>query len=164
MAVQWRDDISFTTIAQGDTVEGLSGVHIECIWPPRALNEVRPLPDSLKNRFSLCFLVRYGGTTVIITSDIDTMAERSLAEGFGYRLASDIIVVPHHGSAGSADDVFYGYVNPDVAVISCGIGNTYGFPAKKVMDLLYQMKVRPYITATTGTVTAISNGYYWDYR
>jgi beta-lactamase superfamily II metal-dependent hydrolase len=108
--------------------------------------------------------VRYGGTTVIITSDIDTMAERSLAEGFGYRLASDIIVVPHHGSAGSADDVFYGYVNPDVAVISCGIGNTYGFPAKKVMDLLYQMKVRPYITATTGTVTAISNGYYWDYR
>jgi competence protein ComEC len=164
MASQWRRDISFTIISQGDTVAGLSGVHIECIWPPRTLQAPSPLPDSLKNRLSLCFLVRYHGNSVVITSDIDTTTERAIADNYGFRIASDIIVVPHHGSAGSVDEVFYGYVNPTAAVISCGSNNPYGFPAKKVLDLLYQMKVETLVTSAMGAFTAVGNGYYWTFR
>ncbi len=124
---QWRHDVYFKIIAQGDTIGGLEGVRVECIWPPRDINADVPLDDTLKNRYSLCFILRYYHTSVFIASDIDTFSERALADRYGDSLAADIIVVPHHGSAGSADEVFYGYVNPSVAIISCGIGNFY-FP------------------------------------
>jgi competence protein ComEC len=162
MAGAWRNSIVFYRISQGDTLDNLEGVHIECIWPPKGL-DMNIVPDTLKNRYSLCFSIKYGNSSVIITSDIDTFAERNLSSTYNTMLASDIIVVPHHGSAGSVDEVFYGYVNPSVAIISCGLNNEYGFPANRVLNLLYQMKVAEYVTSTAGTVTAASNGYYWTF-
>jgi len=164
IAAAWRKDIRFRTIAQGDTLGGLDGTYIECLWPPRTLNVDMPLSDSLKNRFSLCFALHYRHSSIMITSDIDTIAQRRLSAAYGFGLASDILMVPHHGSAAAVDEVFYGYVNPSIAIISCGVNNSYGFPTQKVMDMLYQMKVRYYITASSGAVTAISNGHYWTFK
>jgi competence protein ComEC len=158
----WQERIRFRTIAQGDTIGGLSGVSVECIWPPRALPFDAPLIDDYKNRYSLCFIVRCGATAVLITSDIDTLAERELASRCGFSLMSDIVVVPHHGSAGSVDPIFYGYVNPSAAVISYGTGNPYGHPAKNVLDLLFQMRAQLHETAAEGTVTAVTDGYYFS--
>jgi len=163
IAGQWRQDVYFKTIAQGDTIGGLEGVRVECIWPPRDINAEVPLDDTLKNRYSLCCILRYDNTSVIITSDVDTFSERTLAAQYGETLAADIIVVPHHGSAGSVDEVFYGYVNPSVAIISCGIANSYGFPTQKATDLLYQMKVTEMVTYSAGTIAAVSNGSYWTF-
>jgi competence protein ComEC len=159
----WREKIRFRTIAQGDTIGGLNGVSVECIWPPRGLAIRAPVVDDYKNSYSLCFIVRYGSTAVIITSDIDTLAERQLAVSYGFSLMSDIIVVPHHGSAGSVDPVFYGFVNPSAAVLSFGAGNPYGHPAKNVLDLLFQMRVQLFETATEGTVSAATDGYFFSF-
>jgi competence protein ComEC len=157
-----QNKIRFRTIAQGDTIGGLDGVSVECIWPPRMLTIGAPVIDDYKNRYSLCFIVRYGSNAVLITSDIDTLAERELASSYGFSLMSDIIVVPHHGSSGSVDPVFYGYVNPSAAIISFGAGNPYGHPAKNVLDLLFQMRVRLYETAAEGAVSAATDGYYFS--
>ena len=158
----WREKIRFRTIAQGDTIGALDGVSVECIWPPRDLAIGAPVIDDYKNRYSLCFIVRYGSNAVLITSDIDTLAERELASRYGFSLMSDIIVVPHHGSSGSVDPVFYGYVNPSDAVISYGADNPYGHPAQNVLDLLFQMHVQLYETAMKGTVSAVTDGYYFS--
>jgi competence protein ComEC len=159
----WKGKIRFRTIAQGDTIGGLSGVSVECIWPPRVLAFSAPIIDDYKNRYSLAFIVRFGSNAVLVTSDIDTLAERQLAASYGFSLMSDIVVVPHHGSAGSVDPVFYGYVNPSVAVISFGANNPYGHPAKNVLDLLFQMRVQLFETATEGTVSAATDGYYFSF-
>jgi competence protein ComEC len=158
-----RQRIFFCTIAQGDTLPLLADTHIECLWPPYGIG-MDTMPDSLKNRYSLCFRISHGGNSILVTSDIDTFSERNMSSYYGFSMSSDIIVVPHHGSAGSVDEIFYGYVNPSTAVISCGTDNEYGFPSQKVINLLYQIKVTGYVTADNGTVTATSNGYYWNFR
>jgi competence protein ComEC len=157
----WASRVRFRTVAQGDTVAGPSDAFAVCVWPPRDAPVKMPIVDEFKNTCSLCFLVRYQSNTVLVTSDIDTSAEQALAAKYGFGLASDIIVVPHHGSAYSVDPVFYGYVAPSIAVISCAADNTYGHPAANVLNLLFQMHVKLYMTKSEGTVSAYSNGYYW---
>lgn len=158
-----HQQIRFRTIGRGDTIGGLDGVSIECVWPPGSIDDTIPIPDIDKNRYSLCFIVKWGGTSVFISSDIDTFAERQLSGMYGFSLHSDIIVVPHHGSSGSVDPVFYGYVDPSVAIISCGRNNVYGFPASNCLAMLFQMRLALYETDRQGTVYASSNGYYWTF-
>jgi competence protein ComEC len=158
----WAGRVRFRLIGMGDTVSGLDGAVAVCLWPPKGLVLPTPIPDSLKNIFSLCFVVRYKSSSVLITSDIDTTAERALSARFGFGLLADAIVVPHHGSVGSVDPVFYGYVAPSTAILSCGAQNLYGHPAANVLAMLFQMHARLYQTAAIGTVTAFTEGYYWS--
>jgi beta-lactamase superfamily II metal-dependent hydrolase len=158
----WAGRVHFRSIGMGDTVSGLDGAVAICLWPPKGLVLPTPIPDSLKNVYSLCFVVRYKSSLVLITSDIDTTAERELSARFGFGLGADAIVVPHHGSAGSVDPVFYGYVAPSIAILSYGIPNPYGHPAANMLAMLFQMHARLYQTAMIGTVTAFTDGYYWS--
>jgi competence protein ComEC len=158
-----RTSVYFTLLAQGDTVPGLAGVSVECIWPPREI-DTSIFIDTRKNRYSMCFLLTCGSTKAFITSDIDTGAERTLSSTYGFGLKSDLLVVPHHGSASSADPVFFGFVNPDAAIISCGNQNAYGFPSQRGMDIIFQMRLEVHRTDLQGSVIAFSNGYYWEWR
>jgi competence protein ComEC len=162
----FHDRLFFRTIAQGDTLGLLDGVYMECLWPPRNLKDslglTGAIPDSLKNRYSLCFLVRFQGTSLIITSDIDSIAEKILARSFGLMLAADLLVVPHHGSASGAEPLFFGCVHPQKAVISCGFNNPYGHPASAMLDLLFEEGAAIMQTSLLGTITEASNGFYWQ--
>jgi competence protein ComEC len=163
MVEERRQDVYFTMVAQGDTVSGLDGVRVECVWPPRQIDDTDTYIDTWKNRYSLCFIVRCGATTALITSDIDTIAEQELSLSYKYGLKSDLMVVPHHGSVSSVDPVFYGYVNPSAVVIPCGNDNPYGYPSEMVMDLIYQMRLEVRRTDLDGSVIAYSDGYYWQW-
>jgi len=158
----WAGRMHFRLIGMGDTVSGPFGVAAICLWPPKDLVLPTPIPDSIKNVYSLCFVVQYQSSSVLITSDIDTTAERTLSTRFGFGLMADAIVVPDHGSAGSVDPVFYGYVAPSTAILSCGAQNPFGHPAANVLAMLFQMHARLYQTAVIGTVTAFTDGYYWS--
>ena len=156
---QWRDRIRFHTIARGDTLALLDGVTLRCLWPPDTTGDSLFVNDSLKNRYSTVFLVKNGLTGALITSDIDTCTEQELSLRENSGLAADILVVPHHGSAGSVDPVFYGYVKPFSAFISCGINNQYGHPSYQVLLWLSQKGIATYQTSLNGEIIAQSNGY-----
>jgi competence protein ComEC len=105
---------------------------------------------------------------VLITSDIDSMDERLLYEQMKWELRSDVVVVPHHGSAGSLNRMFFGYVSPRLAIISFGIGNTYGHPADAVYDVFSMMGTEVLTTEelegsaiASNHIEAYSNGAYW---
>ena len=49
---------------------------------------------------------------------------------------SDIISLGHHGSSSSIYNPFLDAVDADVAVISCGAGNSYGHPHKEALDYI----------------------------
>jgi len=165
---QWRNRIRFRTVSAGDTLALLDGVELRCLWPQDASGDSLFINDSLKNRFSMVFLVKNGLTGALITSDIDTCAEQELSlrmnTGFASfaSLAADIMVVPHHGSAGSLDPVFYGYVRPLRAVISCGADNQYGHPSQQVLLWLSQMGIAVQLTSLEGGIALESNGYCWS--
>ncbi|MBD3322159.1 MAG: hypothetical protein GF350_13760 [Chitinivibrionales bacterium] len=162
----WKEKIMFRTMARGDTLGGLDGVLVECIWPPGSLQCTSPFIQSgLKNTYSLCFMLQHGNSRCIITSDIDTSATTWLGIHDGYSLSADICVVPHHGSRSAADPVFYGYVGPQRVIVSCKKPpNNYGHPAPEILDLLFRINAVIMRTYDAGHVTARSNGEYWQWE
>ena len=162
-AGNWSSSIIYKTVKQGDTLSLMNSVYMECLWPPKSPQTDQWVENNFnKNRFSLCFKIEYGNTSFLLTGDIDTVAEDKLAEKYHFELNSDIVVIPHHGSRGSLHSLFYGYVNPDIAIISCGINNTYGHPSDDVIKLLaFQMMITLYDTRYDNHVVGRSNGEYW---
>jgi competence protein ComEC len=158
---QWRNRIRFHTIVAHDTLELLDKVDLCCLWPPDTSGDSLFAVDSLKNRYSMVFLVHSGLTNALITSDIDSVTMRELSQSDTIGLTADVMVVPHHGSSGSLYPVFYGYVRPQVAVISCGAVNLYGHPSREVLLWLNQMGITVKLTSLDGGVVMESNGYCW---
>ena len=155
----WKDRVRFRCIAAGDTMGGLDGVLVRCVWPDSA----DTAQENAKNRFSLCFSVTFGATSLLITSDIDTVAEQELEVRLRYDLRADILVVPHHGSASSAGPAFFGYVRPAVAIISCeSPPNEYGFPSDEALALLALVGADVRKTYASGDIALRSNGSYWQ--
>lgn len=161
----WADRIYFKLIEKDDTLNIFNNVLIKCLWPPNRSQLHWPAEAFTKNRMSLCFLVRYKNSSVLITSDIDSCSEEMIADENAFNLRTDILIVPHHGSAGAYHPVFYGYSNPTVAVISCGQNNPFGHPAEKVTKMLVgQMHVIIFDTRYDGHIIGRSNGEYWVWQ
>ncbi len=81
-----------------------------------------------------------------------------LFPGDGEQVATDatIMKVAHHGSAGSTINL--GSINPEVAVIDVGVGNTYGHPTQGTMRDLDKAGISVYRTDTNGDIEIISDG------
>lgn len=157
----WKNRLHFRIIAAGDTLALTGGVVIRCLWPP-ALDSAIDSTDNFANDNSLVLLIKTGETSVLITSDIDSTVTRLLCLKESTGLKADILVVPHHGSGGSLDPVFYGYVKPSISIISYGIDNSYGFPSPSVLLWLSQTGTEVLETAIDGNCFFESNGYYWS--
>lgn len=74
------------------------------------------------------------GHSVLLTGDVEAEGEAALGQALGARgLASEVLVVPHHGSHTSSTPAFIDAVAPSVAVVQAGARNRYGHPHADVM-------------------------------
>ncbi len=74
--------------------------------------------------------VESGAANVLLPGDIEAVIEqRLLLEGLA---AYTLVLVPHHGSAGSSSAAFVRRVAPELAIASAGIGNRFDFPRPEV--------------------------------
>ncbi len=65
-------------------------------------------------------------------------------------LRAEVLVLPHHGSAGSFLPALYDAERPRVAVVSAGMGNAYRLPADKVRNELAGRGLPLHVTAEHG--------------
>lgn len=86
-----------------------------------------------RNNHSCVLQVRSASGSVLLTGDIEKDIEQQLVGGYGDRLDSDILVVPHHGSKTSSSNAFLRAVNAKIALISVGYKNRYRLPNKRVL-------------------------------
>jgi beta-lactamase superfamily II metal-dependent hydrolase len=98
---------------------------------------------------------RYGN--LLLTGDISADIEKNLLDS-GYDLTADILKVAHHGSDSSSSKAFLKAVNPRLAVIMCGINNSYNHPSGKVLNQLQDLGIDIYRTDRNGTVTVTMTG------
>ena len=70
--------------------------------------------------------------SVLFTGDIEKKTEKRLLDKYGRQLASDVLLVPHHGSDTSSSVAFIHAVNPVLSVISVGYKNRYRLPNDRV--------------------------------
>lgn len=110
------------------------------------------------NNNSTVIRLDYQNFSCLYTGDIEKERERDLCSRAANLLDVHILKVPHHGSNSSSSSEFIKMVNPDIAIISCGAGNSYGHPHDEVLALYYNLDIDIYRTDQHGTILVQTDG------
>jgi len=119
-----------------------------------------PLQDSdrrSRNDASLVVRATFGSTRVLLTGDVESVAESDLL-GRGEPLAATVVKVPHHGSRTSSSRGFVATARPALAVALLGASNRFGFPAREVRQRYERLGAAWLQTDRDGAVTIRSDG------
>ncbi len=139
---------------QPDDKVSFGNVDLLVRHPPRPAWE----RQRVRNDDSEVIEVRHGGVSFVFTGDISREVERDIAPSFD-RVPIRILKVPHHGSATSSSSEFLRTLQPDIAVISAGRGNTFGHPAAVVVERYRQIGAAIYRTDLDGAVLMETDGF-----
>ena len=85
------------------------------------------------NTISCVLRISSAQGSVLLTGDIERAQELALVERASAALASDVLLVPHHGSKTSSSEAFLAAVAPHVAVVQAGYRSRFGHPAAEVL-------------------------------
>jgi competence protein ComEC len=122
------------------------GVEFEILFPPVGWR-------GGGNESSCVLKASTAAGAVLLTGDIERAAESWLVAGRRGALPSDVLVVPHHGSATSSSPGFLDAVGPGFAVFAVGHANRFGFPERTVLARYAQRGIRTYQTGRDGATT-----------
>jgi beta-lactamase superfamily II metal-dependent hydrolase len=140
--------LSITAANPGDRFE-LGGARLTVLGPVEAYDDL--------NNISVVTRLDYGGTSFLFAADMERKAEEDLLESRA-DLDADVLDVGHHGSETSSGEEFLAEVTPDIAVISCGIDNSYNHPHREAVERVEAAGAEVYRTDLDGAVVVSSNG------
>ena len=130
------------------------GIVLEVIYPYDDLLEGT---ESQPNSNSVVLRLVWDEVSFLFTGDADDDAEQDMLYGGVVRdLHCTILKLGHHGSKYSTSPEFLAAVDPQVAVISVGEGNTFGHPSDETLSRLDGVDV--YRTDERGTITFTTDG------
>ena len=120
-----------------------------------------PIDDSYDNlnNYSAVLMLTYGQTSFLFMGDAEKQVEKQLLDS-GVPLRADVLKIGHHGSNTSSSKDFIDAVNPDIAVMSLGTGNSYGHPHRETLDTLNERSIEIWRTDQDGTVVFTSDGVF----
>lgn len=121
------------------------------LWPERAVVGT----DADANNSSLVLLVRGGGISVLLTGDVEPEAQGPLLRTHPPGRV-DVVKVPHHGSA-HQDPALVQQTSPAVALISCGVDNDYGHPARATVQAYESVGAAVGRTDTMGDLAVVAD-------
>ena len=105
-----------------------------------------------KNNNSCILQIANSEAQVLLSGDIETLAEQYLVKTYGKKLASTIMLIPHHGSKTSSSSSFIEHVSPRYALASYGFDNRYHFPHQQAMLAYLQHQIPVYNTMDCGMI------------
>lgn len=146
LAEQYGTEIRYWQ--QGDGLTDAT-VQFTCLYPYSGLKK----EDA--NAMSMVLKVKYGAFEALFTGDLPMESEANISEKAG---TCDVLKVGHHGSASSTGVALLQTVQPQIALISCGVNNRYGHPDEDVLERLEAADCQIFITAECGAVTVKTNG------
>ena len=95
------------------------------------------------------------GGSILIAADIEAAAEAELSRNPGSRLASDVLVAPHHGSATSSTPQFVRAVRPALVLLSTSGRRRPRLPDAEVVARYQKSGARIESTAQAGAITVV---------
>jgi competence protein ComEC len=123
------------------------------VWPKLDLGQMPTLPGdgSEVNNSSISVIIKTKTLSIFAGGDIEPAAQEMITAS-GYLSQVDVLKVSHHGSA-------YQYLpmldllNPKVAIISVGRGNSYGHPDKQFISELLSRNIQVWRTDQSGGIS-----------
>lgn len=134
-------------LGKGDSISLDSGIRMEFLHPGAEAVED-------ENQNSLVGLLTYGEFKALLSGDIGSITEMGLVHE---TISSNVLKVPHHGSATSSSAEFLEAVKPNISIISVGINN-FGHPAPETVKRLEAFSGKVYRTDESGAVTVTTDG------
>ena len=141
-----RANVAFGTPIVGDKFT-LGSANIEVIYVGTNEKDL--------NSTSIVLRLDFGNTSFLFTGDATEEVESNILEK---NIEADVLKVAHHGSKYSTSWKFLKKVAPKYAIISVGLGNSYGHPGANVLQRLEKAGIQVYRTDEVGTIIAKSDG------
>jgi len=134
-----------------------NGVKIKLLFPDRDVNNWDTNDGSIIAR------LEYGNQSIMLQGDASSMTENILIQEKNV-LPVTILKLGHHGSRTSSSITYLQAVQPQHAIISAGINNSYGHPHKEVLDRLASLKIQYLGTYQKGTIELLMDGKELKFR
>ncbi|KRG47400.1 transporter [Stenotrophomonas panacihumi] len=123
-------------------------------WDGVAFRFLHP-PDGfpyLGNESSCVLRIEAGHRAALLTGDIGKVIEQRLLRLAPADLRAEVVIVPHHGSAGSSSARFIAATHAHLAVFSAGHDNRFGHPRPGVRRAWARAGAETLETARAGAV------------
>ncbi len=104
------------------------------------------------NNNSIALQLTFEGRTILLSGDVEAPAELEMLQRGAQALKSTVLLVPHHGSRTSSSTEFLAAVAPQIAIVSCGWRNRFGFPHPEVLARYQKAGIRVLRTDINGAV------------
>ena len=123
-------------------------------WDGITFEVLHPQPEDYAqpakpNALSCVLRVSNGTRTALLTGDIEQPQEARLLAA-GAPLATDVLLVPHHGSKTSSSAAFLDAARPGLALVQAGYRNRFGHPAAPVAERYRERGIPVVETARCG--------------
>ncbi len=153
-------------VRAGDSISLDPHVAVEVLGPPPGFQQAG---FDGENDASVVLAITYGKTQILLTGDVEQAGERWLVNTYGTSLATDVVKVPHHGSATSSTQAFVDAATKsgtaaNTAIVPVGRGNRFGMPVPMVLTRWHQSNARVRRTDRGGAVHVWSDGASVDVR
>jgi competence protein ComEC len=110
------------------------------------------------NANSVILRIDYGRVRILLTGDAEHETEKRLLAAGPKTLRAQVLKVAHHGSRFATHRPFLDAVEPELALISAGVDNAYGHPAKKTLARLARHGTAIAITGRDGHLLLETDG------
>ena len=123
-------------------------------WDSVAFRVVHPRePLSARNNDRCCVIeVRSGDSAMLLTGDLTSDVEESVADALAPEAAFTVLQVPHHGSKTSSSEAFLTALQPRLALVSSGYRNHFHHPNAEVVARYALERIELLNTATEGFI------------
>jgi competence protein ComEC len=146
--------VPWSRVHPGDSLS-IDGVSVLFLAPDSAWTAGLRDP----NLASTIALVQFGDVRLLLTGDAEAPEESWLLAHAAQQLHADVLKVGHHGSSTSSSAPFLEAVNPRLALVSVGAGNSYGHPSERVMHDLLARGASVLRTDQLGTIVLRTDGH-----
>jgi competence protein ComEC len=135
-----------------------NAVRVNVLWPPNySAQETYNLSYDEVNDSSLVLKITFGKVSFLIPGDISSEVEKQLIKS-KIDLRSDVLMVPHHGSAHSSSAEFIKAVACRYAIVSAGKSNVFHHPHPSVLQRYKDAGVNIFRTDRDGAITLATDG------
>jgi len=135
------DNVKVNKVISSDVTIPLSQTIRRCVagdtwqWDQVRFEILSPpdnYPENDNNR-SCVLRISNASHSLLLTGDIQRKTEMFLLDNYPEKIASEVLLVPHHGSRTSSTRSFIEAVSPQLAVIPVGYRNRFGHPKADVL-------------------------------